>query len=215
MLSDIDLWPSTNSYNEILAYGDRLLAEQYTAMVLPAFEYGTETPRAELAKIKVREAVAKALPESFQQLRECFRVAKPAKCRVFKSNTDTHYTTNYDKWWRAPERYRIQCFHSLRYEPYLVLPNSNSTPSFDERFLGYGKNKIQWIQHLRLTGFSFYVLPQAFVIHCPHPESASRQNWEAYKSKKDRLFRDFIRDRLKNASVRTRMCKHTNWGLVK
>uniref|UniRef100_A0A7S0J5T3 Glycosyltransferase-like protein LARGE2 n=1 Tax=Calcidiscus leptoporus TaxID=127549 RepID=A0A7S0J5T3_9EUKA len=215
LLSDIDLWPSVDSYNEILAHGSALTAETHTALVLPAFEFATSTPKDELSRIKVREAVAKELPETFGQLRECFRVGKPPRCRIFKSSTDTHLSTSYDRWWRASERYRISCFHSLRYEPYLVLPSRNSTPMFDERFLGYGKNKIQWIQHLRLSGFSFHVLPQAFVIHCPHPTSASRQNWAAYKSKKDRLFRDFIRDRLLNATVRTRMCKHVNWGLVK
>lgn len=215
LLSDIDLWPSVDSYNEILAHGSRLKTDSHIALVLPAFEYATPVPKDELSRVRVREAVAKELPETFSQLRECFRVGKPARCRIFKSATDTHLSTNYDRWWRATERYRIACFHSLRYEPYLVLPSRDSTPLFDERFLGYGKNKIQWIQHLRLSGFSFYVLPQAFVIHCPHPTSASRQNWAAFKSKKDRLFRDFIRDRLLNATVRTRMCKHVNWALVK
>ena len=27
-------------------------------------------------------------------------------------------------------------------------------PPFDERFVGYGKNKIQWIQHLRTLSLS-------------------------------------------------------------
>jgi len=88
----------------------------------------------------------------------------------------------------------------------VVVPNLRSTPKFDERFLGYGKNKIQWVQHLRFSGFEFHVLPSAYVVHCPHPPSVSRQNWAQYRGKKDRLFRDFITERMRNATIRTTMC---------
>eukprot|EP00962_Isochrysis_galbana_P050606 scaffold21983_cov118-Isochrysis_galbana.AAC.2 len=93
-----------------------------------------------------------------------------------------------------------------RYEPYLVVPRLHSTPPFDERFWGYGKNKIQWIQHLRFAGFVFYVLPRAFVVHCPHPPSVSRAHWQQYRAKRDRLFRDFIHEQMRNATIRTTMC---------
>ena len=42
-------------------------------------------------------------------------------------------------------------------------------PHFDERFVNYGKNKVQWITHLRLLGYQFYVLSQSFAIDVPHP----------------------------------------------
>ena len=77
---------------------------------------------------------------------------------------------------------------------------------FDERFFGYGKNKIEWIQHLRFSGFIFYVLARAFVVHCPHAPSTSRQLWQQYRAKKDRLFREFIELEMQNASIRTAMC---------
>ena len=54
--------------------------------------------------------------------------------------------------------------------------------------------------------FVFHVLPRAFVVHYPHRESAARANWEDWRDKKDRLFHDFISERMKNASIRTRMC---------
>merc|ERR1712216_673500 len=88
------------------------------------------------------------------------------------------------------------------------------TPLFDERFVGYGKNKIQWIQHLRLRGFTFHVMPKVFVVHCPHEESAARHSWEAFRGKKDKLFHDFIQAQTLNASINTRMCKHVNWGVL-
>ena len=35
-------------------------------------------------------------------------------------------------------------------------------PSFDESFLNYGFNKVQWIENLRYLGYEFYVATNAF-----------------------------------------------------
>ena len=42
-------------------------------------------------------------------------------------------------------------------------------PLFDERFINYGFNKVQWIENLRYLGFEFSVLSQAFAVDIPHP----------------------------------------------
>lgn len=34
------------------------------------------------------------------------------------------------------------------------------------------------INHLRYSGFSFYVMPVNFVIHAPHPKSVAKTVWE-------------------------------------
>ena len=46
-----------------------------------------------------------------------------------------------------------------RYEPYLVVRAGPPTPLYDERFTGYGKNKIEHVTHLRWAGWRFAVLP--------------------------------------------------------
>ena len=49
---------------------------------------------------------------------------------------------------------------------------------YDERFTGYGKNKIEHVTHLRWAGWSFGVLPNdCFVTHFPHPISAAKRDW--------------------------------------
>ena len=164
------------------------------------------------------------------------------KCIVFQSqvNVDGHSTTNSNDWLKrkwydnnnnnnndennnndpasssSPFR-SIPCFHTARYEPYVVLEwcrphdddkvvlDSNTTvttrngdkknkkngnddmdrdrrlllppmaPNYDERFHGYGKNKIELISHLRKAGYRFVILPEGFLIHNPHPESFARR----------------------------------------
>lgn len=91
-------------------------------------------------------------------------------------------------------------------EPYVVLPwcpSSKSdnprplTPYYDERFYGYGKNKIQHISHLRYRGVQFSVIPQAFTVHHPHPESSVKQVWNnrnenALHGKMDKLYQKYM-----------------------
>ena len=112
----------------------------------------------------------------------------------------------------------VQCFDSYRYEPWVVLrwcPSSASkntnggltgdnvhrpvAPYFDERFYGYGKNKIEMISHLRFLGYAFSVLPMSFIIHQPHPESEHKAVWkdvlhEDLHVDMDELYPKFLRE---------------------
>ena len=47
---------------------------------------------------------------------------------------------------------------------------ADSTPLFEERFVNYGYNKVQLIEHLRSAGYTFYILTQAFAMDVPHEE---------------------------------------------
>ena len=96
---------------------------------------------------------------------------------------------------RAPETKKmirtLPCFDSLAYEPYVVLrwcPISSSSatrpiiapvaPYYDERFLGYGHNKIQFMAHIRWMGYRFSVLPNGgFLVHSPHVMSSQKSVW--------------------------------------
>lgn len=74
-------------------------------------------------------------------------------CSVFdvEYNPQGQSSTN-TRAWRKFDRhgtYRIPCLASERYEPFVVLRRTQQTPMFDERFHGYGKNKVQLLVHLR------------------------------------------------------------------
>lgn len=109
----------------------------------------------------------------------------------------------------------VKCFDSLRYEPWVVLRwcpsaakanaqgskdnNRPVAPYFDERFHGYGKNKIEMISHLRFLGYTFSILPMSFIIHQPHPESEHKAVWKDVQNEDlhydmDELYPKFLRE---------------------
>ena len=86
---------------------------------------------------------------------------------------------------------------------------------YSEDFSGYGKNKIQYIQHLRYTGFEFSVLPSEFIIHYPHPRSTSKKEWLEKRHVHSKVeghynnFRSRIQDEYGTKHLAVRVCKHS------
>ena len=52
---------------------------------------------------------------------------------------------------------------------YVVVKKSKSLPSFDERFINYAYNKVQWLEHLRYRGYAFSIITDGFAVDVPHP----------------------------------------------
>ncbi|KAH8093023.1 hypothetical protein JL720_5197 [Aureococcus anophagefferens] len=87
-----------------------------------------------------------------------------------------------------------------KYEPFVAVPRcldghpgeASHVPRFDERYIGYGKNKIEWIASLRWrepgrekgANYSFRVVPDAFTVHVPHPQSTAMREWSIEKKVK-------------------------------
>lgn len=78
-----------------------------------------------------------------------------------------HGPTNTTKWVRLTKPVTYRANYEPRYEPFLVM-HRNVAPWADERFVGYGGNKIAYINQLNGLGVSFHVHPFGFVIHVPH-----------------------------------------------
>jgi hypothetical protein len=137
-------------------------------------------------------------------------------CIVFQAdnNYDGHSTTRSSDWlaasahWLEPKP--LTCFESSRYEPYLVLSTwGSATPRYDEQFTGYGKNKIQFVNHVRFAGFKFAVLPREFLMHFPHPKSSAKLAWlrnSTLHQQVDNQFVDFLKKLTKEySSLRSSM----------
>ena len=62
----------------------------------------------------------------------------------------------------------LPCFPKMYLEPYVMVPLSSSLPFFDEIFINYGFNKVQWIENLRYFGYEFYVANQVFLVDLRH-----------------------------------------------
>ena len=90
-----------------------------------------------------------------------------------------HAPTDYKKWRMASRPYKVKW--APDFEPY-VLVQKNVT-KYDERFMGFGWNKVSHIMELDAQGYEFVVLPKAFMIHSPHtPSLDHNQDTEAVNS---------------------------------
>lgn len=51
-----------------------------------------------------------------------------------------------------------------------MLQYNKDTLLFDERFINYGCNKVQYVDHLRYQGYSFYIPSDVFSVDLVHRE---------------------------------------------
>lgn len=63
--------------------------------------------------------------------------------------TKGHAATNYSNWKTATEPYQVTW--EPDFEPYIVV--HKSAPLYDERFIGFGWNKVSYITHLTALGY--------------------------------------------------------------
>ncbi|GLC73391.1 hypothetical protein PLESTF_001370300 [Pleodorina starrii] len=71
-----------------------------------------------------------------------------------------HTATNFEKWFRFPTEYEVP--YKKGYEPWFIGARL-ALPEYDARFRGYSWNKVINVQHMAALGFSFHVLPDAWL----------------------------------------------------
>ena len=222
MVMDIDFVPAEGLADTVrdalkLLHQKQPNGEDRHALVVPAFERLPPNPcESDSDCARYLKTDSSFIPKNFDDLHDC---VGRKKCIVFQSNNnwEGHSTTMSGKWlqrkwYEDPNGEEttfttIPCFHTARYEPYVVLrwcpPGNDSTlpvaPYYDERFHGYGKNKIELVSHLRKQGYRFSILPEGFIVHNPHPESTVKETWNDRKgsdlhSSMDQLYAMFLNE---------------------
>lgn len=110
-----------------------------------------------------------------------------------------HQASNYGRWMTANNAYCTEPDVVDEYEPYVVVPYY--APKYDERFLGYSKNKKSQILELILAGYSFVISHNTIITHMPHKRSMAyqrsgrddnAQNWDDFNRERRIMYPDQI-----------------------
>jgi glycosyltransferase-like protein LARGE len=80
-----------------------------------------------------------------------------------------HGLVDYDRWATAVDPYRID--FRFFFEPYLVV-SLRQVPEWDQRFAYYGFDKCMHAYTMDRMGFEFFVIPEHFTVHLPHPQES-------------------------------------------
>ncbi|KAI9059634.1 glycosyltransferase family 49 protein [Trametes sanguinea] len=156
------------------------LREGAAALVVPAFEY-----------VRQEEGVdQRTFPADKQTLLKLTRTSRPIIASFHASWGPGHNSTDYDKFYSIPPGshtvYKVDQYQSA-YEPYVIT--SKRVSWCDERFAGYGGNKAACLFEMYLSGVSFYVLSDHFLIHQSHKYEEEARREERKSNRK--LYSDF------------------------
>lgn len=96
-----------------------------------------------------------------------------------------HSATDFDRFFGASSGGAYRIDYQACYEPYIVAEKA-LLPRYDERFRGYGLNKVSHLMACSRAGFEFVVAEEAW---CVSPEMAKSEAWKKMykKGEKDPL----------------------------
>ncbi|XP_014107450.1 PREDICTED: glycosyltransferase-like protein LARGE2 isoform X2 [Pseudopodoces humilis] len=151
-LTDIDFLPMYGLYDYLRNSIQQLeLPQRKAALIVPAFE-----------TLHYRLTFPKSKAELLSML-------DMGSLYTFRYHVwpKGHAPTDYAKWRTATVPYRVAW--QPDFEPYVVV--RRDCPRYDQRFVGFGWNKVSHIMELDAQEYELLVLPNAFMIHMPHAPS--------------------------------------------
>ena len=84
------------------------------------------------------------------------------------------------------------CWANTQQQPYrpprrltrsfVIVKKTSAVPAFYTRLQDFGKNRLEWLTHLRFSGFHFALRGQSWLYHLRHRQSSLA---ERYDQKKD------------------------------
>ncbi|KAI0960766.1 hypothetical protein AcV7_000060 [Taiwanofungus camphoratus] len=174
------------------------LRDGTAALVVPAFEYVRQEDGVDQKTFPTDKEVhfilaLTALYSNIHSVQSLLRLTgstPPALTAFHASWAAGHNSTDYGRYYATQpgsgEVYKVSQYQSA-YEPYVIV--SKRVSWCDERFTGYGANKAACLFEMYLSGVSFYVLADHFVIHQSHTyEEQARREERKYNRK---LYADF------------------------
>ncbi|XP_047437058.1 xylosyl- and glucuronyltransferase LARGE2s [Mugil cephalus] len=151
-LTDVDFLPMYGLYDYLRKSVVQLdMAHTKKALVVPAFE-----------TLRYRLSFPKSKAELLSMLD--MGTLYTFRYHVWPKG---HAPTNYAKWRTATTPYKVEW--EPDFEPYVVV--RRDCPEYDQRFVGFGWNKVSHIMELDAQEYDMMVLPNAFMIHMPHAPS--------------------------------------------
>ncbi|KAF7362195.1 hypothetical protein MVEN_00565600 [Mycena venus] len=179
MMLDIDFSPCTDFRTAIRSSEAAMekLRTGTAAFVIAAFEYPKHADGIDESRF----------PRSKSAL---VSLVRAGKIGMFHASWGPgHSSTDYNRYYAAPpgEIYKVTSYQSA-YEPYVIF-KKDGPPWCDERFIGYGGNKAACLFEMYLSGISYYVLADHFLIHQNHLyEESARRTERRYNRK---IYSDF------------------------
>jgi hypothetical protein len=92
-----------------------------------------------------------------------------------------HFCTDYERWLRSNETapFPAKCWQ-LEWEPYTSMLRTELLPDFDERFAGFGGNRVTQLIESFMRGVRFVVHPSAFLVHLSHRKQSDDERIHKY-----------------------------------
>mmetsp|Transcript_25727 Transcript_25727/g.59478 ORF Transcript_25727/g.59478 Transcript_25727/m.59478 type:complete len:538 (-) Transcript_25727:98-1711(-) len=222
LLVDVDFMPSQGLYRRLcgtdkgrrlhLALSGRNKRGKQSLLVVPAFEAFSTTKD---------QVVQNGKALAFQGLHAAHQAGTALGYHMWY-RPQGHGPTNFERWFagqQAPQAdvksrqlhvdmHGVDAYHvkyADGFEPFIVAARE-SIPAYDERFKGYGMNKIAHTFDMAYQGFNFFVVDHhdAFLIAKWHPRSASSQAMCSKDAERQQLRRVAAHFRIFKEELRSR-----------
>ncbi|ESO10640.1 hypothetical protein HELRODRAFT_71957, partial [Helobdella robusta] len=181
-LTDIDFLPMPGLYDVIVRHlvstTSGFGGADSHALVIPAFE---------------TERYKQEYPTDKQQLLQLL-IDKQLFTFRYHVWPQGQAATDYERWKTSEALYKVVSWEP-NFEPFIVI--DRSAPRYDERFVGFGWNKVSHIMEVDAQNYEFWVVPDAFILHLPHSPSldiAKYRSSESYRYCLRLLKDEFLKD---------------------
>lgn len=199
ILLDVDFLPSRSFSQMYQSKPDvfnalmKKLNQQKTAIILPAFETKRSGADGRMLAKRIARGGKDSVIEAFKN--EAIRGFQLDKYPA------GHSPTQFDSWVEATKPYLVE--YQKGFEPYIMI-HRQYVPWYDERFRGYGRDKIVHLTHIAdQLKIKLEVHDAGFVIHSPHMKASTFKNtknsgqWDALldlyvKARRDVSIGEFV-----------------------